>query len=157
MSGFSIAPKIIPVAMAAPGTSHTGDTNSFAFATITLPVMGPNDQLEIVLDFAKTGTAGTFTPSIKLGNTVIMGGSAISATILSTRAFQIVANKGATNSQEFMVATSAFSVPFTNSTNAIASGAEETNAGATLTITGALASAADTLALARYSVMLWRS
>jgi hypothetical protein len=150
------SPSILLVAQSAPGTSHTGDTNSFTFATITLPVLGPNDQLGIDLEFSKTGTAGTFTPSIKLGTTVIMGGSAISATILSTRAFQIVANKGATNSQEFMVATSSFSVPFTNSTNAIASGSEETNAGATLTITGALANGGDTLVLSRYKITVFR-
>lgn len=148
-----LALKSRVVAMSGVAVPHTGDTNTADLATISLPVMGPNDQLEIIVDYGHTGTAGTFTPTVKLGATTIMGGSAVSATNLSTRGIQIVANKGATNSQGFMNAAYAFATAFGHSTSAYASGSEETNAGATLKFQGAVANSADTVTLVRYRVI----
>jgi hypothetical protein len=151
--GVVRAPVSVLVAQSAATTNtHTGDTNETTLVSLTLPPMGPNDQLLVESTWGRSGTAGTLTPKIKLGSTLIGGNVALTTAQFAESMMQRVANRGATNSQVFT--NTAFNAGYGITTGANLTGAEETNAGATLTFTGTCANSGDTIKLDSYRVMI---
>lgn len=135
----------------------TGTVAETTLATVQIPPMGPNDQLEVEALFTFVGAAGNRTPLIKLGATVIAGvaiGNANFAAVLRQR----VANRNATNSQVFqaVAGTGAYLGVTSVNTSPSTTSAEQTNAGIALTITGQLAVATDTIRLESYRVQLFK-
>jgi hypothetical protein len=157
MSGFSIAPDTRVLAQSAVQVSHTGDTAEFTFATITVPAgaMGANGAVYIEALFSMSGANNTRTPRIKFGGTVVAGGNAIASTNLSAKLGNTVQNR---NSQSSQVCLNPLNVgPFlVGGTSAVTTAAIDTSASVSITITGQLTSAADTINLEAYRVILTR-
>lgn len=144
-------PQIL--SQSAVAASHTGDLTETTLATITLPAgaMGANGKVEIQARWSFSGTAGTKTPKIKFGGTAIIA-SNVGATITAYRHNSEVANRNATNSQYTFVdgMNSSAASLMTTGTLAI-----DTTASVSITITGTLANAADTITLESYQVLLY--
>lgn len=153
MSGFSAGSPIKVVSQYnGPALSHTGDTTETTLATVTLPPMGANDVLRIETVWTHLSSGGTWTPKVKLGATLVSGGAALTAGTSAAYFEQSVRNRGATNSQVLLAPATAGPVAGTSA--AIVTAAEETNAGATVTITGTVAVGTDTIKLEAYRITI---
>lgn len=158
--GFTGSPTagIAVAAESAVAVVLTGTVAETVLATVNLPPLGPNDQVEVEALFGFIGAGGTRTPRIKLGATAIAAsvfGAANFGALLRNR----VANRNATNSQVFFPANSPSSnsgVVEIGTTGVISTSAEQTNAGIALTITGQLAVGTDTIRLESYRVLVFR-
>lgn len=140
------------LAQSAAAVSHTGDTNEFTFATITLPAgtLGINARVEVLVDFTYPTSANVKTLKVKLGATAMIN---VAPTTTTGMLFNLVfANRGSAASQRFRGNTLA-----SNNAGVQLAGtaAIDTTAAADITITGQLASAAETLILESYSVTIY--
>jgi hypothetical protein len=148
--------RVILVAQAAPtNLTHTGDTVESTLLTVVLPAMGANDAVRVESLWTHTGSAGTWTPKVKLGSTLISGGTAQVAGAAGAEYDHTVRNRGATNSQVGRAAVNAG--PNAGSSAGNITATEETSTGATLTFTGTLAAGADTIKLDGYRVTVLRA
>lgn len=136
--------------------SHTGDTTETTLASITIPAnsMGANGRLIITARLSKTGTAGTYTPKIKFGGAVYSS-VAIAATNIDYGVMIEIANRGSTNSQVGAPSNFAGGLMAGSGATAPTTSAIDTTADVALLITGTLASAADTVTLEDYQVLLY--
>jgi hypothetical protein len=132
--------------------SHTGDTNEFTFATITLPAnaMGANGQIEIRALFTNNNSAGSKTGRIKFGGTTIFSNA--TTTTLTEQIIGFVANRNATNSQ-IAPATGSFGTG--TGTSAVTTMAIDTTAAVTILLTGQLGTGTDSIVLERYQVTVY--
>jgi hypothetical protein len=133
----------------------TGTTAETTLATIILPAMGPNDSFEIRANCSFPATANTHILRVKLGSTYILN-NAPAATSLAAHYTQSVVNRGTTNSQLIGTPLNRSGIPFGDWATALPTAAVETNAGATITITGQLSLGTETLTLEGYQVILYR-
>lgn len=135
-------------------SSHTGDTTETVLATCAVPAnaMGKNGQIEIDVLFSKTGTAGAPTYRIKYGGTAFHGITNTS-TALSYEAHVRVSNQNATNAQ--IGATASTPGGWGSSTSAPNTGSVDSTAAQNITISVQGASAADTITLQSYIVILY--
>lgn len=140
------------LAQSAVAASHTGNLLETTLATITVPAgaMGANGQVEIWALFSVTNNANVKTPRIRLG-----GSAFYSASLASTASAQCIvriANRNAANSQ---VSFAGVVSGIGSSSSAVATGAIDTSAAVSITITGQLAVATDTITLESYIVKVY--
>lgn len=135
------------------GVSHTGDTVEFTYATVTIPILGAKDILEIQTLWTTPTSANSKTTRIKLGGTSFASPAYTTVTGIIQRV--VIQNRGATNSQIGSSygnrSTDTVFVYLGSQTGAI-----DTSVATSLTITGQLASAAETMTLECYFVTLTR-
>lgn len=142
------------LAASAVASSHTGDTNETALATITIPAgaMGLNGWLRVEATFSYTNSANAKTLRVRLGG--ISGTSHFARSPTTTaglRLLWVIANRGAANSQ---VGWQSGSNSFDTTSGAITTSAIDTSAATTLVITGLLANSGETIRLESYAVEL---
>ena len=130
--------------------SHTGDTNEFTLATITVPAnaMGANGAIRVTATWSNNNSATGKTFRIKFGGNNYISGTA--TTNICTRAQTEIHNRNATNSQ---VGGFSAASGFGGSTTLITSAVDTTSA-VTILITGQLALLTDTVSLENYLVEL---
>lgn len=135
------------------GASHTGDTNLATLATVTLPggSMEANGQLQINTVWTFGGAAGTKTFKVNLGASAILNATA-TATMVNGRYPIVVQNQGATGSQ---VSHTGGAFGATTTAGWVVSSSVDTTVDQTITLTGQLGSAADTITLASYQIILY--
>lgn len=145
--------KIEIIASTAVAVSHTGDTNEFTFATIAIPVLGPNDRIEweYYWTFPNSANAKTVRARFSGGSGTIYSQSG-PTTNVATRIGGFIQNRNATNSQ--MGANLQSNGGWGAGATAMATSAVNTAAASSLVFTGQLASAAETLILESYLVRL---
>lgn len=139
------------IAQSGASASHTGDTIEATLATITLPagVLGPNGRLEIdTLWTFSTSSANSKTCRAKLSTAVIA--AVVATTSLGLRHMGTCINR---NSQSAQIIFNPANQPGSG-TSAVANStaAIDTSVSQTITITGQLASAAETITLEGYTV-----
>ena len=150
----TVAAKLIGtwrgLAASASQVSHTGDTDETTLATITIPagVMGANGLLRVTTLWTTTNNANNKTQRIKLGSSEFL--AYVATTEASHQHLTVIRNRGAQNSQ--VGAAKAAANAFDLSTSAVATASIDTSAQASLSITGQLANAADTITLESYLV-----
>ena len=141
------------LASSAVAASHTGDTTETTLATITLPAnaMGANGFIEIDVMWTCPNSANNKTLRVKFGATTVL--SDVQSTTTFDRHSVRVQNRNATNSQ---VANANISSTggFGPTGTALITPAIDTTASVSITITGQLASAAETLTLEAYVIRL---
>lgn len=147
------------LAASAAQVTHTGDTNEFALATVTIPAnaLGPNGLLRVYTMFSYPNSGNTKTFRLRysgIGGTNMGGGGAQTTSTLYTD-MRYIMNVNATNVQKAWNAASA-NGGWATSAGALAAAAVDTTAATTLVITGQLGSGAETLALEMYVVELMR-
>lgn len=151
MLGNNIGNRMQVVAQSAAAATHTGNTNETTLATITLPPMGVSDRVAVKASFGHTSSANNKTLRIKLGATTIF--STVQGANAATDILLEFGNRGSASSQwssGFLV-TAAGSAVLVVNTAAI-----DTSAGASLTITGQLALAGESVALEAHQVTVYR-
>jgi hypothetical protein len=153
MSGFSQRPSFLVVAQSAAAITSPANTSKNALTTVTLPPLGPNDQIHISTQWSFTNSANNKTPAVELGNVAVVGGFVVT-TSASAELANDVQNRGATNSQVFSPPGLAADL----GTTSVAAGtsAIETNAGAVLTFYATKALGAEVLTLESYQVTVTR-
>ncbi len=132
------------------------DTNENVLATMILPPLGPKALIRVTRGGNYDGS-GNKTYRGRLGGTgingTVMWTTIVSGTSVADTEQRLVANIDATNVQRcFIAGTGGFGA----TTNAMATGAVETNAGTTLYITGQKATGSETMRLAGLLVELYR-
>ena len=152
MSGFSTPPSAIVLGQSAVASSHTGDTVETALATINIPAtaIGKNGRIEVRADFTYTNSANAKTMNVKLGATTLMSQGATTSSGLKTETS--IANRGSATSQRAVsfVANSANGIGYLSATGAV-----DTTANVTLTITGTLGLGTETITLESFQVLLF--
>lgn len=151
MSGFS--PSTLGRGQSAVALSHTGDTNESTLATITIPAgsMGPNGRVSGKVSLSWTNSANNKTAKLKLaGVTLDTYGPLASSTGLMLE-FEI-ANRGATNSQHWIVRESR-----SNSSTTWVQGTAtaDTTGNIDITITGTLALGTETITVEDYQFIVY--
>ena len=65
-------PRLIVLGASAVAASHTGDTNPFTFATVTVPAnaMGPNGRLRITFFWTTTASGNSKVLAVNFGGTL---------------------------------------------------------------------------------------
>lgn len=136
-------------------SAHTGSTTETTLATISVPAnaMGPNGIVRITAQWSHTGTAGTWRPRVKFNGTTITDPVSWGATALSGRTQAQFANRNATNSQ-VNNSTGQANWSQDGSLTSTVTMTHDTTGALNITITGELASAADTITLESYLVEL---
>jgi hypothetical protein len=139
------------LAQSAVSVSHTGDLLEITLATITVPAgaMGANGCVIVEAQFSYPNSANVKTLRIKFGGTTVANTAPTSS--LQTNFRSRIQNRNATNSQ---VAVNVGAASYGNSTGAIVTSAINTTAAVNITITVQLASAAETVVLESYLVIL---
>lgn len=115
-------------------------------ATITLPPLKADSQVEIRATYSITSSTSARTSYTRLNGTQISTNST-SAANATIRIWNVMCNRGATNSQVTETSTT-----FPTSTAAVTATTIDTSAATTLTITGKPAAANEYVALESYSV-----
>lgn len=134
--------------------SHTGSTSEVALASIVVPTLalGPNGIIEGTALFAMTNSANNKTVRVRFGNG--LSGTAFVTNVLTTsaatRVWFTIHNSNANNIQIGGLANGGFG----GTASANVAGAIDTTAEQTLTISGQLASAGETITLASYIARL---
>jgi hypothetical protein len=154
--GASVAaPTQIILAQSAVPVSHTGDANEFTLATIDLPAnsMGPNGSVSIEALFSHTGSAGNFIGRIRFGAAILAGNFQIGAANKAERINNTIYNRNAANSQIFSSNLNS-TYPLALDPNPPTTAAIDTTVAVSITITGQVVNAADTITLEAYTVIL---
>jgi hypothetical protein len=134
--------------------SHSGDTSEFTLATITIPAgaIGANGRVEVKAEFSYPSSTNSKTFKVKFGGTTVFSGGAGTTTSDTVSAY--IANRG--------VSAQRYSAMHVNSAGTLATGttpagtaAVNTTGSVDIVITGTLASAAETLNLESYQVILY--
>lgn len=138
--------------------SGGADTNENILATITIPAgaMGLNGILRVWHSWTVTNSANNKILRVRLGG---IGGTQMASATLTTSATAVclthIANRGAANSQISPPnASSTFLGLVAASSSALQTASIDTSAATTLVLTGAKASAGETLTLESYLVEL---
>ena len=134
--------------------SHTGDTNEYTYATVTLPAntVKANGRLLVVTLWSFTGSTNSKTLTVKLGSTAFFSGVFTSAAnVVDARAVEIWARS--TSSQVSIPASSTGFSGVSNS--AVTTGAEDLTTSLDLTIKGTLANSGETITLEAYQVIVF--
>lgn len=152
MSGFSPRPSVQLVAQSGVAITSPANTSKNALAAVTLPALGPNDQIVIETQWTFTSSANNKTPSVELGATSVVGNFVVTTAASGTIANRI-ANRGATNSQ---VCGANLSTYHGITSAATGTAAVETNAGAVLTFYMTKALGAEVGTLESYQVTVYR-
>lgn len=155
------ASPVMLLAQSGASVSHTGDTTETVLATTPIPsnLLDANGIVWIRANWAKTGTAGTWTPKMYLGTSGQgTGGSALwtpgaqGATTLGAISLLQVANRNATNAQSG-------SVSNLNGVGGNAAAAPtatvDTTVATEIVVSIALGNAADTVALGPLQVLAY--
>lgn len=147
------APRIIPLAMSAVQSAHTGNTNETTLATITVPAgaMGLNGRLRITVLWSATNNANGKTSRIKFGGTTFIA-NALASSASSKQQLEI-SNRNATNSQVSSNATIYGSWGDAGSA-AVVTGTIDTTASQNIVLSGQLTTGTDTIAVESYLVEL---
>jgi hypothetical protein len=145
------SPRIL--AQSAVAVSHTGDTNETTLATVTIPAgaMRANGSVEIISQWSGTASANNKTRKVKFGATVYHGVAATTSPLV--RVFTRIMNRGAANSQVGPNNNDANG--WTASAGSLQTSAVDTTAAVSITFTGQLASAGETITLENYVVKLY--
>lgn len=148
----SPSPVVVLARSAAP-VSHTGDTNEFTFASVTIPAgrLGPNGVLRITRTWTMPNNANTKTLRGKLGATTFFV-LALAAGVVTTTAQHLIQNRASAASQMGTNQDSSSGVGSTAS--GLVTAAIDTTVDQTLLLTGQLGAAGDTLTLESYLVEL---
>lgn len=130
--------------------SHTGDLLETTLATITVPagLMGPNSVLRIIPLFSYTNSANTKTLRVDFGGTDFYSVPATTTTV--SQQLIMIRNQGATNAQVGHASSVVAGVGATATAKTTA--AVDTSTDQTITITGQLANAGETITLEGYTV-----
>ena len=133
--------------------SNTGSTSEFTFATITIPAnaIGPNGQVEIIALWSYTNSANAKTVRNRFGGTQI--NSITATTTANIQSYIRLGNRNAANSQ-FVSGQGSAGGGFGSSATALGTAAIDTTAAVDITLTGQLASAAETITLESYLVRI---
>jgi hypothetical protein len=142
------------LAQASPATANTGNTTQNTVATITVPAgaMGANGRLGIDIDVSKSGTAGTMTVDVYLGATQVWTSTAITAANVSLIQKGFIANRNSASSQRGRAMQT---VANNNMTSIGGTSALDTTSSQDITIKITNGSAADTITLESYQVLLY--
>lgn len=150
--------RISVLGASAVAVSGGADTNENILATITIPAgaMGLNGILRVWHSWTVTNSANNKILRVRLGG---IGGTQMASATLTTSATAVclthIANRGAANSQISPPnASSTFLGLVAASTSALQTASIDTSAATTLVLTGAKASAGETLTLESYLVEL---
>ena len=147
---FRASPQVLD--QSAVAASHTGDTTEATLATITIPagLLGANGQIEIETLWSYPNSANIKTARVRFGGQAVLG---VQATNTQSRQEYVrVANRNAANSQ---VSQSTASDGYGSLNAPVITTAVDTSADTNITITGQLASAAETITLESYRVVVW--
>ena len=150
--GRQLAPKRRVVASSAVAQTTTGGTTEVGLATVTLPVLGPNDRIEITTHWTLTNNANAKTLRLRLGGasgTPFFGFNAASMASFIDR-LHYIQNRGATNSQ----VGAPLSQTNPNGSNAASIGTVDTSVAQDLVISAQLGVGTDTVTLESYIVEL---
>lgn len=143
-----VSAGFLPTVVAQSGTavSHTGDTNAYNYAVVTIPggLMHAQGKLQVVSHWTHTNSANNKTKTITFGAMTIQ--STVVTTAATSRDYVEVNNRTTATQYAYPA------VGFGTSTSAMLTGAVATTQDVTLTITGQLASAGETLTLEGYTV-----
>ena len=141
------------LAQSAAAVSHSGDTNEFTLATVTIPanMLGPNGRVEVKARFSFAGTAGTKTTKTKLGSNALV--NVASGTAVANYRHNVeICNANSASAQFYW--TEAM-----NSSGGISSGygalTVDTASNADISISCALGNASDTIRLESYQVIIY--
>lgn len=135
------------------GVSHTGDTTKTTLATITIPALGPYDQIEVIAVGTKSGVNAAASIIIDLDGTTFHNAGTGATNVFWKHGLRIF-NQGATDSQ---IGNSSGITAFGNSANAMYAGNVDTSSPRNLTISvqhGGVGS--DTVTLRAYFVKVVR-
>jgi hypothetical protein len=150
--GRQPSPKRRLLASSAVAVSHTGDTNETTMATVTLPILGANDRIEVSMHWTVTNNANAKTLRHRLGGvsgTTFFAFNAASMLTLVDR-LHYIQNRGATNSQ--------IGAPLAqltaNGNSAASTGAVDTSIAQDFVISAQLGNGTDTATLESYMIEL---
>jgi hypothetical protein len=140
------------LAQSASPVSHTGDTAEVILASVVVPAnsMGPNGRLNIEADFSINSSSTAKTLAAKFGGVTLLSVSPNQAVFDLFEAR--VTNRSAADAQRWAAKRINGS---TNATTAAGTSAVDTTQDVTVEITGQLASAADTVTLESFQVILY--
>lgn len=134
--------------------SHTGNITETTLASITIPggMIGANGQVEVITLWTLPNSANNKTCQVKLGGSTMM--SAVLTTALTFQPYCRIANRGSAASQ---IANPPMSTNagFGSTDTAVSTATIDTTQDTTITITGQLASAAETMTLESYIVQVF--
>lgn len=139
----------------AASATHTGTTAETTLATITIPagMMGANGCVGVEALWSFSGAGGNRTPRIRFG-----GQQAYSVAATSTQLSGVIRrdilNRNAANSQ-VTASLSASGGPYGTVADVVRVFAVDTSAAVDITLTIALANAADSAILEAYQVIVW--
>jgi hypothetical protein len=150
-NGNRIGGRHSVVAAFAATASVTGTTAETTLVTIAVPPMRANDRLRITVQWGHVGTAGTWTVRTKFAGTSFGDIGAFSAGNPSARTQVEISNRNATNAQ---IGAAIGQANWSQSTTAGVTSAIDTSITQNITLTGQLASAADTVSVESYLVEL---
>lgn len=155
MSGFITVPGFrSPRVIAASGAklTNTGDTNENTLVTATIPAgsLGPNGFVRVWTLWTTTANTNTKTGRIRFGGTAFLGAAQTSGTGQTMNLITIIQNRNATNSQ--IGGQQNHSGVGIGISGAVTTGAIDTTADVSLTITAQCAVGTDTIDLERYFV-----
>lgn len=150
----------ISLAQSGAAVSHTGDTNETVLATIPVAagLLGANGLVTIRTVWAKTGTAGAWTPNMYFGTAGQgTGGSKLytisqAATTIGCTTLLQVANLNATNSQ---VGPTASTNGVGGSTTALPTSSIDTTVATAIVLSAQLANSGDTISLLEYQALAY--
>lgn len=132
-------------------SAHTGDLVESTLATINLPAgaMGANGKIVVTVDFSYTNSGNVKTLKVKLGGTTLWSGTPTTTAGLQVEL--VIRNRNAQNSQRWSARhfLSSGGVGVTSGTAAI-----DTSSATTITITGQLANAGETITVEGRDVVL---
>jgi hypothetical protein len=139
-----------------PNASHTGDTATSVLATVTLPagIMGKYGQVEVIANWAATGTAGNKTGRMLFGGVTSINSSVFGASALSCRSLGLIANNGSEAAQ--VCPASQILGGFGSAAVASQALAVDTTAPVNIVFDGTLTNAADTITLLSYMIRVHR-
>ncbi len=138
------------LAKSATQVSHTGDTNKFALATISIPAnsIGPNGSLEVWVQFGYTSSANAKTMSAEYGGFVCWQPVNQTTNTGTVGVFQMH-NVGATNVQK-----AATGVIGSQSGAVAVAGAVDSTTSQNLILYGQLANSGETISIESYKVIV---
>jgi hypothetical protein len=147
-----IRQQVSVLTQSAVAVSHTGDTNEFTFATVTVPggAMGANGRVEVDAEFTYPNSANAKTLKVKFGGTTFH--QAAPTTTATDRILTFIANRSASTQVG-----PAPGLSVGTSTGSAVTASVDTTADVTLLITGQLVLNTETLTLESYCVKLFRS
>lgn len=151
----AVPPSSILIGIGTTPQSVTGTVNETTLATINVPVMGPNDFVEVYTTWAYTNSANTKTLRVRFGGasgTQYLGTT--QSTSATTSDYRRIMNAGATNSQVGNYSTSGN--PYSASSGAIVTSSVDTTVATTIVISGQLANSGETMTLSNYYAVLTR-